>query len=249
MSRVSWIILGAVAAALVGWLGLRALTMNETRHISREVTSTTPPVQSSSAIASVAAVPAVAWMLRATMPGSGTHIGAALIGRSNEEPKIYSVGEMLPEQFRLLQVARDHAVIEKDGVRRILYLLQREALSVSIAATPSNVAGAAPSENRAAMDGIIRSSAESTPDGKPGLRVVPGSNTSLFFRFGLLPGDIVTAINGEPVSATQDGQDALAALLSRPESSLTVVRAGRTLTWPIQVGSVMPNVDSRESGQ
>jgi hypothetical protein len=77
----------------------------------------------------------------------------------------------------------------------------------------------------AAMADSVRLAQSVASDPMPGFRVYPGRNRGDFARLGLHPGDLITAVNGAPVTG-QAGESVLD-LIKGGASSITVFRAGR----------------------
>ena len=67
----------------------------------------------------------------------------------------------------------------------------------------------------------------------PGIRVYPGRNRGAFARLGLHPGDLVTAINGAPVTGP-DAFDLQQMLKDLGHATVTVFRAGRLQQLAVQ---------------
>jgi general secretion pathway protein C len=62
-----------------------------------------------------------------------------------------------------------------------------------------------------------------------GYRVYPGRNRQQFSKLGLLPGDLVTAINGTPLDDASRGMEVLQTMNSAANVTVTVERNGETV--------------------
>lgn len=60
-----------------------------------------------------------------------------------------------------------------------------------------------------------------------GVRVSAGGDTALIRQLGLMPGDVVTAVNGTPVDSLAHGQAFVDALRTASSARVTVLRNGR----------------------
>lgn len=72
----------------------------------------------------------------------------------------------------------------------------------------------------------VRGASTDANDELQGIHVFPGRNRGAFAQLGLHPGDLVTAIDGVPVSG-QASTDIFSQLQSGTDSTVTVFRAGR----------------------
>jgi hypothetical protein len=60
-----------------------------------------------------------------------------------------------------------------------------------------------------------------------GFRAYPGRNRAIFNKLGLKPGDLVTAINGQPLDDPQRAQEVFNTIASSNNVSLTIDRGGQ----------------------
>ena len=70
-----------------------------------------------------------------------------------------------------------------------------------------------------------------------GYRIYPGRNRSQFNKLGLLPGDLITAIDGEAVASPENVGDAIRDSNPGDAIRLTVVRAGSEISIDAVLGS------------
>jgi general secretion pathway protein C len=61
-----------------------------------------------------------------------------------------------------------------------------------------------------------------------GYRVYPGRNRQQFSKLGLMPGDLVTAINGTPLDDPARGMEILQSMNSAAQVTVTVERNGQS---------------------
>lgn len=138
--------------------------------------------------------------------------GTAVIATPDGRQAVYRSGDKLLDGVRIGAIAPDHVVLERDGTQESLWLGERRR-----PARPAAAPGAAARDAdtpaldlRAALVGI-----ETSPlfrDGEFHGIVINGPATATFLqRNGLIPGDIVLAVEGVPLASTASvaGIDAL----------------------------------------
>ena len=83
-------------------------------------------------------------------------------------------------------------------------------------------------QNPAAITEIIRPQPVFANGQQRGYRVYPGRNRQQFSRLGLMPGDLVTAINGTPLDDPARGMEILQSMNSATQVTVTVERNGQS---------------------
>jgi len=141
--------------------------------------------------------------------------GSAIIETPDGVQSSFGIGDEIVPGATLKQVAFDSVTIERNGVSEQLFLDQ------SVAAPVANVAAAAPT--------TVPEAAKADGSGaKPvGITITPGGSGDMMLQAGLLPGDKVTAINGQPVNSIETVTNQLS---KGGSVSLQVERAGRTIS-------------------
>jgi general secretion pathway protein C len=81
-----------------------------------------------------------------------------------------------------------------------------------------------------------------------GYRVYPGRSRAVFNRLGLLPGDLVTAVNGTPLDDPSRGMDVLQTLNSAPTATVTIERNGTTVQVNINNAQIAQDAAAAEAG-
>jgi general secretion pathway protein C len=71
-----------------------------------------------------------------------------------------------------------------------------------------------------------------------GFRAYPGRNRAIFNKLGLRPGDLVTAINGQPLDDPQHGQEVLNTIQSSNSVSVTIERGGQRQDISLNIAQV-----------
>ena len=172
------------------------------------------------------AVTALALTLFATRstPGGG---GSAIIAGADGVQNVYRVGAEVQPGVTLAGVSFDHVELSRNGARELLYLDQSapapDAQGV-VAANPVAVpAGGASSAGAVSVAGL-RSGVNFGPKAEGGkivgLEVLSSGDGAVFSAAGFQSGDVITAVDGKPISGPGD-----AAMLSgalRPGASISV---------------------------
>jgi hypothetical protein len=170
-------------------------------------------------------------ILAAVHPGADITSGYADLGVSSLTPQRYAAGALLVNGAKLVEIHRDHVVIERRGERTDLYLdgtgekVQADLRSklVVVGGKKSDVAEVDSSEP---LTQLFRISPVFDKDQVVGLHVFPGENQSWFRDTGLEEGDRITAIDGKSVSDAAQALVALRKISSGRVVSVSVTRAG-----------------------
>ena len=186
--------------------------------------------------------------LRGLAAGEGGGGLAVIAGPDGQ--RVYRVGDSLPGGGRLAAVSAQYVVIERDGRREKLSLPRsRLAGSPGVSATARKrpvstesrrlpgIRGAAsgPGEQVSAPVGgslppdmqQLAGAVRVAPTAGQGFRVFPGNNREWFDRAGLRAGDVVSAVNGQPVANMQMAVAMLRRIDPGSRVSVTVLRDGR----------------------
>ncbi len=164
--------------------------------------------------------------------------GYAIIGDSAATAKVYAVGKTITGGTKLHSVYPDRAILDRGGKLEAL-LLPRKFTGTGL--TPPSAPPAAQSDpllgdrlrdlaaqNPAAITEIIRPQPVFANGQQRGYRVYPGRNRSQFTKLGLMPGDLVTAINGTPLDDAARGMEILQTMNAATDVNVTVERNGQT---------------------
>lgn len=173
-----------------------------------------------------------AWDSRGQLVPSG---GFAIIGTSPTDIKSYRVGGMVPGGARVHEVHRDRVLLDRGGSIEALMLPPRQGMMAAAPPpAPLAAAGAVPvqrvqqaiRDNPGMLNQVMTRSAVLVGGRLQGMRVNPGPNRQAFDKLGLRPGDLVTAINGTPLSDQTRAEEVFNSLSSAAEANITVERNG-----------------------
>jgi general secretion pathway protein C len=157
--------------------------------------------------------------------------GSAIIATADGVQSSYAVGEEIEPGVTLKMISFDNVTIDRGGVAEQIFLDQ------SVAAPVAQPSGAAPPAGEASGSSLLANSIEIAPrleNGKiSGMTLNPKGDGALFKAAGLEPGDVLTAVNGKPVS---DGEDVRSLLAGGGTVSLEVERGGRRMTVSAKTG-------------
>lgn len=180
-------------------------------------------------------------VLVGTVAHTNPELGYAIIGDSAASAKVYAVGKTITGGTKLHSVYPDRAIIDRGGKLEALLLPKKYSGGLTAAAPlPSPDAGGAAigeqlrqlaATNPEAITDVLRPQPVFADGQQRGYRVYPGRNREQFGKLGLLPGDLVTAINGTPLDDPARGMEILQTMNSATSITVTVERNGE----PVQV--------------
>jgi general secretion pathway protein C len=174
-------------------------------------------------------------VLVGTIANTDPTLGYAIIGESAAAAKVYGVGKTITGGTKLHSVYPDRAILDRGG--------KLEALLLPKKFTGGGMSAAAPvdgpmlgdrlrdlaSSNMTAITDILRPQPVFANGQQRGYRVYPGRNRAQFNRLGLLPGDMVTAINGTPLDDASRGMEILQTMNTASSVTMTVERNGESV--------------------
>jgi general secretion pathway protein C len=169
--------------------------------------------------------------------------GSAIIAGPDGEQKSIAVGQEIVPGARLKAVAFDHITIDRGGTAEDLFIVQGDAGSAPPPA-PDGTGGAGPpppptssgagvtiTQLRADTGFIPRIDAGRVS----GLVVRPQGAGAVFRQAGFRDGDVVTAVNGRPVTSASDLEQLGPQLANGGTLSVTVERGGAPVPLAITI--------------
>jgi general secretion pathway protein C len=162
---------------------------------------------------------------------AATGQGSAIIAVPDNVQVSYSVGDTVMPGVILRVVAFDSVTIDRGGALEQVFLDQSVPPRAVVGGAPPTAAGVAPQPPQ--LPSPIPGVTLSAPTAQ-GVTVSGDATNPAFRASGLQPGDVVTAVNGSPVRQGTQIDRLLAAPSETGITTLTVTRAGQTLTVNVQ---------------
>ena len=179
-------------------------------------------------------------VLVGTIANTDPTLGYAIIGESAVSAKVYSVGKTITGGTKLHSVYPDRVILDRGGKLEALLLPKKFQGGGMSAAAP--LPGGSPADpmlgdrlrelaatNPAAITDILRPQPVFANGQQRGYRIYPGRNRSQFNKLGLLPGDLITAINGTPLDDASRGMDILQTMNTASAVTMTIERNGESV--------------------
>jgi type II secretion system protein C len=171
-------------------------------------------------------------ILTGTLPGRNSREGSAFVGIDARNPQTYVAGALLANGARLTQIFKDYVVLEYDGRSVRLYVQGHQPHGTAQSSGELVMVGksasftpAQPNSNEPFTD-VIRPSPVYEGSTLEGYQVYPGVHAGTFARLGLLPGDVITQIDGMPFSDPSQAMAMFSQLASGTTMTATVNRKG-----------------------
>lgn len=189
----------------------------------------------------------LALTLHGIVAGHGPQDSRALIvANGDEEP--YALGAQLPGGAVIRAIYPDRVMLERGGRVEALRLPKDSSGGVNTGPTPPDMQ---PPMNALPQNlGQLRQAIANNPErlmdavrampvmqqGKlTGYRIYPAGNPSIFNQLGLRPGDVVTSINGIPLTDPAQSMRILASVKTSEQVSITLLRNGQPQTQVLQM--------------
>lgn len=200
-------------------------------------------------------------VLAGTLAGSDPTSGWAIIGETAQNARVHAVGSTLPGGVRLREVYADRVILDRGGRLESLLLprLAGGAGAVPVAYTPA--AASSPVSTDSGLADNIRQFVAQDPQGvaeilrpqpvfaggqQRGYRVYPGRNRTRFASLGLMPGDLVTAVNGMPLDDPNRGLESLRGVGAGSAVTLTIERNGQTQQLTVDPSAAMAEIPAAD---
>jgi general secretion pathway protein C len=179
-------------------------------------------------------------VLVGTIANTDPTLGYAIIGESAVTAKVYGVGKTISGGTKLHSVYPDRAILDRGGKLEALLLPKKfQGGGMSATAPAPSMGEADPmlgerlrqlaATNPAAITDILRPQPVFKDGQQRGYRIYPGRNRSQFNKLGLMPGDLVTAINGTPLDDASRGMDILQTMNTASAVTMTIERNGESV--------------------
>ncbi len=171
---------------------------------------------------------------------TGDTFGAAIIADASKNESYYRVGDKLPGNVQLHEVFSDRVILDRGGLYETLSLPTAREIA-GLGATKSRSTQTTSSVETTALLQDYRQKLQNNPRQLMGLvrtfpvrrsgrligyRIAPGKDRKLLAKFGLRSGDIVTSVNGIPLTSTANGLSVMKKMNSASNLSIEVERNG-----------------------
>ena len=179
--------------------------------------------------------------------------GLAIIGESPQSAKVFAVGSTIRPGTKLHAVYVDRVILDRGGNLEALALPKRSSGALVINRPPArpqqsqvvdNLRRLAET-NPSALTEIIRPQPSFANGVQRGFRVYPGRNRAQFAKLGLVPGDLVLAINGVPLDDPQRSREIFNTIGSADRVTVTVERNGQSQELTLNMAQLsLPDADA-----
>ncbi len=174
--------------------------------------------------------------------------GRAIIGPNASAAKLYSVGAAIPGGARLHAVYRDKVLLERNGALESL-MLPRTPMGAGVAPPPPGPPQhAALRENSSLLAGLVRIQPVYVQNKLTGYRIFPGGarGNSAFTQLGLMPGDLIQAVNGTTLDDAGRAMEVLQTLGSAGSATVTVSRNGQSQEVNLNLANLVVDAEGVE---
>jgi general secretion pathway protein C len=185
---------------------------------------------------------------------------ALIVANGDEEP--YGIGAQLPGGAVIRSIYPDRVLLERNGRLEALRLPKDDTAGGGVTSQPSMAM-----QSRAMLPqpqnlGQLRQEIANNPQrlmdvvrampvmdhGKlTGYRIYPAGNPGVFNQLGLKPGDVVTAVNGIPLTDPAQSMRVLSSLKTTEQVSVSLTRNGQQQTQVLQMAP--PNLSDLRQQQ
>src|SRR5690554_5625640 len=188
----------------------------------------------------------LSWTLKGVFTNPDPSRSAAILSPQGQPEKLYRVGATLPGNVTLQEVLADRVILDRGGRLETLRLKRYDAPTAGSrrGAAPA-LPAAAEAEPHVDRDAWVNDpqrfldviSANPVMEGGIlyGLEVSPARNAREFEAAGFEAGDVITEVNGSPVSEISDYRDLLAELADASSVSVSLERNGEPMNITINM--------------
>lgn len=197
----------------------------------------TPPAATAAGQGAVTSLALTLFATRAT-PGGG---GSAIIAGADGIQNVYRTGAEVQPGVTLAGVGFDHVELSRNGARELLYIDQSGPAPSAQGVVAANPV-AVPASGAGGMGGgvsieALRRGVNFGPRAEGGkvvgLEVLSSGDGGVFRSAGFQPGDVITAVDGKPVTGPGDAAMLSGAMRPGASISVTVRRGDRQLPLAI----------------
>ncbi len=191
----------------------------------------------------------LSWSLKGVLSDPDPSRSAAILLPQGQSEKLYRVGASLPGDVTLQEVLPDRVILNRSGRLETLRLKRHDSAASPAAARraapalpTSSAADSTPRIDRDAWVNnpqrfleVISANPVMQDGALYGLEVSPARNAREFEAAGLVAGDVITEVNGSPVSEINDYRDLLEELADASSVSVALERNGEPMNITISM--------------
>lgn len=191
----------------------------------------------------------LSWSLKGVLSDPDPSRSAAILLPQGQSEKLYRVGASLPGDVTLQEVLPDRVILNRAGRLETLRLKRHDSAASPAAARraapalpTSSAADSTPRIDRDAWVNnpqrfleVISANPVMQDGALYGLEVSPARNAREFEAAGLVAGDVITEVNGSPVSEINDYRDLLQELADASSVSVALERNGEPMNITISM--------------
>lgn len=180
--------------------------------------------------------------LQGILAADGEGEGLAII-RSGKKESVYGPGDSIAGGARVHSVLADRVLLRRGGQLETLRLPKLgadvEGIEISDQPAPPGPVGSSAEldqlrnqlrENPAMLSEMVRFQPVMRDGSMVGYQIFPRKDRAAFSKVGLRPGDLVTAINGTPLSDPAQAMGMMNSLQQSSSITLTIERGGETIS-------------------
>lgn len=233
VARLIWSVVTPVTS-FGAWTGRQAVIPSGSERLAL-FTRFDPFFRSSDTGAGSPVVTSLALTVFGIRVNEGSGLGSAIIATPDGVQNSYAVGDDILPGVKLKAVAFDHIVIDRGGVEETVFLDQSQAAPVADpSAPPSSGPGQTVPQNvvpQSITPAAVKSDIGFSPRTEGGriTGLVLSPRGAAFQSAGFQPGDIVTQVNGRPITSAADLQALQNQIAPGARISLMVERGATTV--------------------
>ncbi|MEO8018729.1 MAG: type II secretion system protein N [Pseudomonadota bacterium] len=183
--------------------------------------------------------------------GSSAREGLAVLGAAEASSRTYVAGALLENGARLSELYSDHVVLIRAGQRYTLYLPQKgQSDALADKSTTRLMVGgfepAAPPVSPPAVrvSDAIRVTPAYEGDQIVGFHVYPGAKAGQMERWGLVSGDVLVSLSGQPLATAEQFESAMEQVAEGASIQAEVRRGQELLPMTLDGTMLMASVPS-----
>jgi type II secretion system protein C len=173
--------------------------------------------------------------------------GVAIIKTQDEKQSRFAPGDVITSGVTLERVFQDQVIINRNGVRESLRLINRQPLRsapAGEAAAPSAAAAPSGGAGLASIGRFILATPKTDAVGGVSLELQPAGDPQRFAALGLRPGDRLVAVDNQPIGPDiATGLQTIAMLNGRDAVTISIERGGVVMPITIDLAASSEGAD------